>query len=79
MAAVCAYWRSGCGSAWALKFWEQYLVDQAMDLHIDDVLELIQAFKENRTHHRDYIREMIDNLFKKDVILAKWPFEVEYH
>lgn len=41
MAAVCAYWRSGCGSAWALQYWETYLRDQAMDLHIDDVLELI--------------------------------------
>jgi hypothetical protein len=25
MAAVCAYWKSGCGSAWALKYWENFL------------------------------------------------------
>ena len=79
MAGVCAYWRSGCGSSWALKYWETYLEDQAMDLHVDDVIELCQAFKENRTHHRDYMRDYMNRLFKKDVILAKWNDEVEYH
>lgn len=50
-----------------------------MDLHIDDVIELMQAFKCNRTHHRDYMRDMITKLFKKDVIIGKWADEVEYH
>jgi hypothetical protein len=79
MAGVCGYWRSGCGSAWALKYWETYLENQAMDLHVDDVIELCQAFKENRTHHRDHMRNYMDRLFKKDVLLAKWNDEVEYH
>jgi len=50
-----------------------------MDLHVDDVIELCQAFKENRTHHRDYMRDWLNRLFKKDVLLGKWKDEVEYH
>ena len=79
MAAVIAYWRSNCGAAWALKYWMQFLEKQASELHIDDVIEMMQAFKENRTHHRDHMRQMMDDLFKNDVILAKWHDEVEYH
>tara|TARA_B110000503_G_C6824293_1_gene280180 strand:- start:204 stop:404 length:201 start_codon:yes stop_codon:yes gene_type:complete len=40
LAGVVGYWRSGCGSSWALKYWETYLENQAMDLHVDDVIEL---------------------------------------
>lgn len=52
MGAVIGYWRMNGGSAWALQYWMQYLEQQAKDLHIADVIELCQAFKENRTHHR---------------------------
>ena len=78
MAAVIGYWRSNCGQAWALKFWEQHMSNQAQDLHVQDVIELCQAFRENRTHHRDHMRRMLANLFKES-ILEKWLHEVEYH
>ena len=57
----------------------QYLDNQAKDLHIADVIELCVAFRDNRTHHRSVMRDMITKLFKKDVILAKWHDECEYH
>lgn len=56
-----------------------YLENQAKDLHIADVIELCVAFRENRTHHRDHMRDMITRLFKKDVLIAKWDAECEYH
>ena len=78
MAAVVAYWRSNCGAAWALKYWEERLLEQAEELHVADVIELCKAFRENRTHHRDHVRSMLKNEFKK-MILQRWPNEVDRH
>jgi len=52
------------GTAWGLKYWETYMLNQASDLHIADVLELSNAFRENRTHHREHFRAMLRNQFK---------------
>lgn len=43
-----------------------------------EVVELCQAFRENRTHHRDHMRSMLKNIFKKS-ILDLWADEMEYH
>lgn len=76
--AVVAYWKTNLGSAWALKFWEDKLTSQAEDLHVQSVVELCEAFRYNRTHHRDHMRNMITQHFKK-MIVEKWLDEVEYH
>ena len=47
-------------------------------MHVQDVVELCQAFRDNRTHHRDHMRSMLKNTFKK-IILDLWADEVEYH
>ena len=48
-----------------------------MDLHVATVVELCEAFRENRTHHRDHMRNMITQHLKP-MILAKWGAEVEH-
>ena len=78
MAAVIAYWRSNCGSAFGLKYWETWMASQAEQLHVADVIELCQAFRENRTHHRDHMRSMLTDVFKQ-VMLDKWHDEVDFH
>ena len=78
MGAVYGYWKSNNGSAWALEYWEKYLTSQAKDLHVQSVVELCEAFRENRTHHRDHIRTMITDHFKP-MILDKWAAEVEFN
>jgi len=78
MAAVIGYWKSNCGSDWALKFYEKSLLRQHLDLHIHEVVELCQAFTWNRTHHRDHLRSMLNSHFKHSVI-QQWPSEGEFN
>lgn len=59
MAAVVAYWKSNCGSAWALRYYESFLIKNAAYLHVQEIVELCQAFRWNRTHHRDHLRNML--------------------
>jgi hypothetical protein len=77
-AAVYAYWRTNHGSAWCLKWWEQQMLSRIDELHIVTVVELCEAFKYNRTHHRNYLKDMITNHFKQ-MTLDKWKDEVEYN
>lgn len=79
MGAVCGYWRLNYGSAYALKYWEHYMVTQANDLHVQDVIELCLAFRENRTHHRDHLRGIITKYFKKNMIENLWAAQVDHH
>ena len=72
MGAVCGYWRLNYGAAFALKYWEHKMVTQANDLHVQDVMELCYAFRENRTHHRDHLRGIITKYFKKNMIENLW-------
>ena len=62
--AVCSYWRMNYGTAYGLKYWETYMLNQAQDLHIADVIELSNAFRENRTHHREHFKAMLRNQLK---------------
>ena len=78
MGAVCAYWKTNLGQAWALKYWEQMLTNDMEKLHVQDIVELCEAFRSNRTHHRDHLRDLLDNHFKQ-VIIDKWAAEVEYN
>lgn len=47
-------------------------------LHVQEIVELCQSFRENRTHHRDHMRQLLDSHLKP-VILSKWADEVEYN
>jgi hypothetical protein len=76
MAAVIAYWKSNCGSDWALKYYEKFLLQKSKDLHIHEIIELCQAFRWNRTHHRDHLRSMLNSHFKLTII-DKWAAEAE--
>jgi hypothetical protein len=78
LGAVVGYWKTNCGSAWALKYYEQFLLKDAKGLHVQEVVELCQAFRWNRTHHRDHLRSMLHNHFKEPIV-AKWRAEVEYN
>lgn len=71
-AAVTAYWRTNFGSAWALEFWEEKLINTADELRAQEVVELCEAFRENRTHHRDHMRNLLTNHLKKP-LLKVWP------
>jgi hypothetical protein len=75
---VCAYWKTNLGQAWALKFWENHLKKESEHLHVQEIVELCQSFRENRTHHRDHMRQLL-NSHLKPVILSKWADEVEYN
>ena len=77
-AAVVAYWRTNFGAAWALEFYEEWLFNLAGDLRAMEVVELCQAFRENRTHHRDHMRNILTNHLKGP-LLKIWPSQVEYH
>ena len=79
MGAVIGYWRMNLGSAAALQYWEHYLVTQAKDLHVRDIVELCQAFRENRTHHRDHWRGMLTKYFKKNMLEELWKAEVDHN
>lgn len=78
MGAVIGYWMMNCGTATALKYWETFMLNQAKDLHVQDVVELCEAFRENRTHHRDHMRGMINKHFKKNMLENLWDNEVLY-
>lgn len=78
MGAVIAYWRLNYGSAWALKWYEEKMLSQADDIHVQDVVELCETFRWNRTHHRDHLKDMITNTFKP-VMLKKWKDEVDHN
>ena len=68
MAAVIGYWKSNCGSDWALKYYEKQLLMKSKDLRIHEIVELCQAFRWNRTHHRDHLRSMLNSHFKATII-----------
>ena len=41
-------------------------------LHVQDIVELCEAFRDNRTHHRDHLRNLLNDKFKQiilDIIL----------
>jgi hypothetical protein len=76
MAAVIGYWKSNCGSDWALKYYEKFLLQKSKDLHIHEIIELCQAFRWNRTHHRDHLRSMLNSHFKATII-QQWSAEGE--
>ena len=78
MGAVVAYWKSNCGSAWALKYYEKFLIAGAPHLHVHEIVELCEAFRWNRTHHRDHLRSMLRDHFKPTIIKL-WIAEVEYN
>lgn len=61
-----------------IDFWESKLEDNIEGMHAAEVLELLQAFKQNRVLHRDHIREKMDSQFKA-VLLRLWNAEVVYH
>jgi hypothetical protein len=43
-----------------------------------DVIELCKAFRDNRTHHRDHLKNIITNNLKQ-MILKNWKDEVEFN
>lgn len=49
-----------------------------MDLHVHDVIEMCEAFRENRTHHRDHLRNMITECFKP-MMKENWKNEVDHN
>lgn len=78
MAAVIGYWKSNCGSDWALNYFENMLLQKSKELHIHEIIEICQAFRWNRTHHREHLRSMLNSHFK-DIIIEKWMAEAEYN
>ena len=40
MAAVIGYWKSNCGSDWALKYYEKFLLQKSKELHIHEIVEI---------------------------------------
>ena len=48
-------------------------------MRVFEVVELLEAFKENRQLHRSHMKELLDKYFKKHVILGMWEKEVRYN
>ena len=55
------------------------LQDNIVDMRVQEVCRLLEAFRDNRQLHRDHMRELLDKYFKNKVILAYWDKEVKHN
>lgn len=76
--ALYSYYKTNQGTRFGIDFWESILEDHIEHLHVAEVWNLMIAFRDNRSLHRDHFRNLLDTQFKK-VILDKWKAEVIYH
>ena len=54
------------------------MIADSENLHVPWVTALCEAFRLNRTHHRDHLKSMITDHFKP-VMLKKWGDEVDHN
>jgi hypothetical protein len=76
--ALYAYYKSNQGTRFGIDFWESKLEDYIEDMHAQEVVELMVAFKDNRQLERSHMIKLLDTQFKK-VLLDKWNAEVVYN
>ena len=74
-----AYYKSNQGSLYGVDFWTSLVQDHIVDMRVQEVCRLLEAFRENRQLHRDHFRELLDKYFKNKVILAYWNKEVKHN
>lgn len=78
MGGVYGYYRSNQGTRYGLDFWENHLLKNSATLHVQDIVELAEAFSLNRTLPREHFREKLTEVHKP-ILLAKWKAEATYH
>jgi hypothetical protein len=59
--ALYAYYKTNQGSLYGIDYWESHLEDNLESLHVQDIVGLMVAFRDNRQLHRDHMREKLDN------------------
>ncbi len=76
--ALYAYYKSNQGTRFGIDFWESKLEDHIEDMHAQEIVELMVAFRDNRQLERSHMTKLLDSQFKK-VLLDKWNDEVVYN
>ena len=76
--ALWAYYQTNMGTRFGIDFWESQLEDDLNEMHAQEVHELMQAFRKNRTLERKHFHKLLDTQFKK-VLIDKWKTEVLFN
>lgn len=76
--ALYAYYKSNQGSQAGIDFWEAQMERKGDNLHVHEVIGLLEAFRHSRQLHRNHMLERLDSFYKK-VILDRWKDEVVYN
>jgi hypothetical protein len=77
-AGLFAYYKTHCGTEFGRQYYELRLKQRKQHLHVQEVIELLEAFNENRTLQRQHFRDFMDEHLV-EILLAKWHEEAEYH
>ena len=78
MGGVYGYYRSNQGTHYGVDYWEGHLATNSATLHVQDIVELCEAFSYNRTLPRDHFRQKLTEVHKP-VLLKQWKDEATYH
>jgi len=73
--ALWAYMQGNQGSRYGLDFWTSELENKIEGMHAQEVHELLQAFRNNRSIERSYMIDLLETKFKA-VLLKRWRKEV---
>lgn len=76
--ALWAYYKTNMGTRYGIDFWESQLEDNLEGLHAQEVVELMRAFRDNRSLERQHMRNLLDTQYKK-CLIGKWKNEVIYN
>lgn len=76
--ALYAYYKSNQGSRYGIDFWEALFDQRLSILHVQEIAQLLEAFRHNRQLHRSHMLDKLTTQFKQ-VILDKWKSEVIYN
>jgi len=70
-----AYYKSNQGSRFGIDFWTSKLEDNIAGMHAQEVVQLLEAFRDNRNTERSQMINLLETSFKP-VLLKKWRREV---
>lgn len=73
--ALWAYFKSNQGTRFGIDWWTSQLEDRIDGMHAQEVHQLLEAFRDNRSVERQYMIDLLENQFKQ-VLLNKWRTEV---
>ena len=57
--ALYAYYKSNQGTRFGIDFWESKLEDHISDMHAQEVVDLLVAFRDNRQLERSHMTKLL--------------------